>query len=266
MMAMRGCAGGLCLALLAACSSHSGSTPANGSQDAGATADAAVPPAVDAAVLRFSQPATEHGVFVDYFTQKGVAGLTVTDNGMTSTTDADGNWSITVPAGAILAPTVAGPSFSTLFFPEAVPNATDVDYGTSVMASSNNYQLELSTLAADGSMALVNIIAKTAPTCASAAGGQLGIVSPADAKITYFNTSGFPDESVTSFQDVLPTRPVAVVYDVPPGAELRVQATHPSCKQRPFPYDYLGKTYTGNVIAKAAEPGDVNSAFVIELE
>ena len=74
------------------------------------------------------------------------------------------------------------------------------------------------------------------------------------------------DTTLTSFQAVDGARPVAVVYNVAVGADLRVAVTHPTCTQAPFPFTYNGKTYTGNVPTKAAEPGDYNSALLVMLQ
>ena len=260
--------------LVAACSSSSSPATANGTdQDAGphdsgdaAVAHDAAPDAVVDAGPIFDGSATAHGTIVDYFTLKPVPGLTVTDNGLTSKTDAMGKWSITEPAGATLLPTVTGPSYSNLLFPESLPAAADVDFAASVMPNSSTYMLEQQGLTSDPSKALVQAVIVTKPSCASVVGGTLAVLAPSGAKVVYFATSGLPDQTVKSFQGVTPPRPVAVVFDIAVGAELSLQVSHPTCKQVPFPYTYQGKIYTGKVPTKAAEPGDNNAAIVLEME
>jgi hypothetical protein len=74
------------------------------------------------------------------------------------------------------------------------------------------------------------------------------------------------DSSLTSFQAVTPPRPVAVVFNITPGAALSVQMDHPTCTAAPFPFTYGGRTYTGVVPTMATEPGDYNSAMVLMLQ
>jgi hypothetical protein len=253
-------------AFLVACgSSSTGGNPATGGQDASMHEDSG---AVDASAIDgFAGAVTEHGIELDYATLKPVAGLTVSDNGMSSTTDATGAWSIMLPAGtATLTPTVSGPSYSETLFPQTVPAAADVDFGQAVSGTSSIYAVELEGLTADMTKGLVQVVVVTASSCASSAGGTLQVLSPSGASVVYFSTTSLPDDSLTSFQAVTAPRPVAVVYDIALGENLTVSMTHPTCTQAPFPFTYGGRTYTGVVPMMAAEPGDYNSAMVLMLE
>ncbi len=249
------------------CSSSSSSDAPSPPADAGHHDAQAVPPAADAGTLdAFAGAATEHGTILDYGTLKPQAGLTVTDNGMSATTDDAGAFSLMVPAGSKLTPQVTGPSYTHLLFPESLPAAADVDFGTLVMPASSIFMLEQVGLSNKMTQALVQIVVVTAPTCASAVGGTLDVVSPPGTSFAYFSSDSLPDGTVTSFAAVTPPRPVAVVYNVTPGAPLDLQITHPTCKQAAFPFTYQGKIYTGDVPTKATEPGDYNSAMVMMLE
>jgi hypothetical protein len=253
------------LLFASSCSSSSSTDTAQPtSSDAG---DAGTKAAVDADVIdAYAGTATEHGVVVDYGTLKPVAGLTVTDHGVTAVTDATGSFTLTAPTGSRLSPSVTGPSYTHLLFPASVPAAADVDFGTLVMPTSSTFMLEQAGLSNDTSEALVQLVVVTAPSCASAVGGTIQVLSPSGTKFTYFSTDSLPDGTVTSFQAVTPPRPVAVLFDIKAGAALSVQITHPKCKQAEFPFTYQGKTYTGQVPTVATEPGDTNAAMVMMLE
>jgi hypothetical protein len=226
-----------------------------------------VPPVVDAGSIdAFAGAATEHGIVLDYGTLKPQAGLTVTDNDASTTTDEAGAFSLPVPAGSKLAPQVTGPGYSHLLFPESLPAAADVDFGQFVMPSSSTFMLEQVGLSNKMTQPLVQVVVVTAPTCASAVGGTINVVSPPGTSLAYFSPDSLPDGTVTSFAAVTPPRAVAVVYNVQPGAALDIQITHPKCKQAAFPFTYQGRTYTGQVRTLATEPGDNNSAMVLMLE
>ena len=241
-----------------ACSSAS-SAPATGGGggDAGGSIDSAVSPG----------SVVEHGAIVDYFSLKPVAGLTVTDNGVTTTTDAKGAWSLTVPAASTLQPIVTGPAYTKLLFPDSTASGADVDFGTAVMPDSSTYNLEQNALTAfDPAKALVQVVLIATGNCKSVVGGTAKVVSPAGATLTYFSSTAVPSEGETAFQDVKPNRPVVVIADIDVGADLVVKIDHPTCKQVPFPSTYAGKTYSGKVRTLGAEPGDINAALVILME
>jgi len=264
MRAHRGSMTGV-LVLIAGCSAAHGTPPdsSDAGGDAGADGQATV---------------TEHGVVVDYGTilssgqTTPVEGLTVTDGARSTKTDANGTWSLTLPAGATLSPVVSGTAkgdpYSTLYLPDAVGDAGgDLDRGDIVMPDTSVFQLERQTLSSDPSKALVHVVAQTSGSCKSAAGGTLTVTSPAGAKVTYFDTQGYPSPSQTSFADLGGQRPVADIYDVAPGAPLKLQVSHPTCHQAPFPVSTgAGATLTGTVTTRASEPGDYNSAIVVVLQ
>jgi hypothetical protein len=220
---------------------------------------------------------TEHGIVYDYGTllTSGnlvtVEGLTVTDGSQTTTTDAQGNWSLTVPLGATLAPVVTGTSkgdpYSNLILPTATGAASDLDWGNIIIPDQSTFQLERVTLGSDDSQAVVHVVVVTTGSCTSVAGGTLTVTSPPGAKVNYFDTQGYPTASQTSFVDPpVPRRPVADIYDLAPGAQIAIQVNLPTCHQVPYPATNAGGTFSGQVTTKAAEPGDNNSALVVLLD
>ena len=250
-----------CLIFMAACSSGSSAGP-GGTQGGGGTTGPTV---------------TEHGIVYDYgtFLSSGtlvtVEGLTVTDGDQTATTDANGNWSLTVPLGATMAPTVTGTSkgdpYSFLMFPEATAAGTDLDWGNIIIPDVSTFQLERVTLGSMDTDAVVHVVAVTSGSCTSVAGGTLTVTSPPGAQVNYFDAQGYPAATQTSMVDPpVSQRPVADIYNAAPGAQITFTVTHPTCHLAPYPVTNNGGTFSGQVTTKAAEPGDNNSAVNIVLE
>ena len=163
------------------------------------------------------------GTVVDYFTDKPVAGLTVVDGDNTTTTDANGNWEL--PTTGPLAPAVSGPTYSTLYLPEATPGSVEVENGAIPIPSVEAIGLEQQLLGSDSTKALVQVTVVQEPTCASIAGGTITVVSPADAKVAYFTSQKLP--TANSFIDgITGHRPVAVIYESRAGRAARGRGPH----------------------------------------
>jgi hypothetical protein len=257
--------------LMVSCSSAKPDTgDTEGAHDSGAqsvvTADGG-PSNSEAGSPAGGSAVTETGTIVDYETLDPLAGFTVTDNGVSATTDANGHFSLSVPASVtLLQPTVTGPSYTLLLFPRSTPAGSVANYGSNVIPSSSTYSLEQTILGNDQTKALVQIVALTSGSCATAVGGSVQVVSPAGTSVSYFSTENIPDSSLTSFQAVQSPRAVAVVYNVPVGAQLTLAVTHPTCTLAPFPVESGGMMMIGQVTTQATEPGDVNSALVLMLQ
>jgi hypothetical protein len=203
------------------------------------------------------------GTVVDYFTDKPVAGLTVVDGDNTTTTDANGNWEL--PTTGPLAPIVSGPTYSTLYLPEATPGSVEVENGAIPIPSVEAIGLEQQLLASDSTKAMVQVTVVQEPTCASIAGGTITVVSPADAKVAYFTSQKLP--TANSFIDgITGHRPVAVIYDFEPGVPLEVEVHTPNCTQAPPNTSYAHSSLTGKVTTAPVEPGDYNSSLVFIVE
>jgi hypothetical protein len=228
-------------------------------EDAGAGVDAA-------SIIGYDGPATAHGVIIDYFTLKPMAGLVVAANGATSTTDENGMWTLTVPGGSVLTPSVTGTGYAPLIFPETVPAAADMDFGSSVIGTTNAFQLEQGGLGSAPSKGVVQVVLRARASCKSVDGATIKVLAPSGAIAAYFDATGLPDPSLTVPDTIKAPRPVAVVYNVAPGSHLDVRVDHPTCKQVAFPLVDEGRTYTGQTTINAAEPGDYSSALVLFLE
>ena len=250
-----------CLIVLAGCSSSSG-TGGGGGQ----TGDDSSGPAVN-----------EHGVVYDYGTLLStgtlatVGGLTVTDGSHTTTTAADGTWSLQLPLGSTLAPVVTGTSkgdpYSYLILPTATAAGTDLDWGNIITPDVSTFMLERLTLGSSDTDAIIHIVAITTGACTSLAGGTLTVTSPPGAKVNYFDTQGYPAAAQTSMVDPpVPQRPVADIYNVAAGTQLTFTVTHPTCHLSAYPVTSNGGTFNGQVTTKTAEPGDNNSALNIFLD
>jgi hypothetical protein len=206
----------------------------------------------------------EHGRLVEYFSNKPLAGLTVTDGTNSVVTGADGTFVLPAPLGANLAPVASGPMVATLYMPEATAMGIDVDRRDVPMATTDNFTLEQSIVGNDQSTALVHILIRRSGACTSLAGGTITVNAPADAKVAYFSTQGLP-ASPTMF-DVVAPKPAAVIYNVAPGASLDIKIDVPGCTQMPFGTPKDGMALTGKVSTPATEPGDNAAALIFDLE
>lgn len=265
-----------CLFLPAACSSTSrpppdetgddggGGSSSSGGGDDGGGGDAGA-------------TISEHGIVYDYGTLltsgtlAAVEGLTVADGTATTTTDANGNWSLTMPASATLSPTVTGTSkgdpYSFLMFPSATAAGPSVDWGNIIIPDQSTFSLEQVTLGSTNTDAVVHVVANLTGSCTSLAGATLTLTSPPGAMVNYFDAQGYPSATQTSMVDPpVPQRPVADIYNATPGVAITFTLTHPTCHLAPYPITFAGGTFTGQVTTKAAEPGDNNSALNILLE
>lgn len=263
-----------CVASLLACSSCSSSTGGGGQQlqdDGGGGSSGGGDD-----VAGGGATVTEHGIVLDYGTMLssgnllGVKGLTVTDGAQSTTTDDQGNWSLTMPATATLSPVVNGTTkgdpYSNLFLPLATASGPDVDWGNIIIPDQSTFQLERLILTSNDAQAVVHVVVLPSGSCTSVAGGTITVTSPPGVQVMYFDTMGYPSAQQTSFADLTDRRPVADLFDVAPGQDLEMQVTHPTCTLAPFPAVYGGTQLTGQAPTQPSEPGDNNSAIVLVLE
>lgn len=245
---MKSCIRVALVALLggAACSSSSGTSA---SSDAGPNPDAG-----DA-----SRMVTDRGVVFSYDTGAPLIGVTVTENGTSTTTDSTGAWSIPLPAGVPGRVTLRANGYVTGYFFEEIFDG-DNDRGKIPILSSSTFQLSQAALAGyDATLASISIDTRTLPSCASVDGAVVTVVSPAGTSLTYFR-GGLPNRSAMSVN--AGERPALSVYNVPLHTDLELAVRHPTCKMAPFPVKVGAATYTGKVDTAA----DATSALALYLE
>ncbi|MCU1279458.1 MAG: hypothetical protein JWM53_3004 [bacterium] len=231
-----------------------------GSSDGGAEVD--MSPAVGDGPTIIGQ----HGVVIDYFSNMPLAGFTVTDGQNSATTAADGTFVMPAPMGATLAPSVTGPMYTQLFLPTATVAGVDVDWGAIPIPSSSSFMLEQQIVANDQAKALVQISLVKTGACTAVTGGTLTVNAPAGASVRYFTAQGLPTATAFTEVDASLHKPVAVLYDVPPGAAIDLTINHPTCKVAAQDKPIAGKVLSGAVTTMATEPGDKNSSLVYVLE
>lgn len=219
--------------------------------------------------------ANEHGTLFDYGSLLGgqmspVHSLTISDGAQTATSDSGGKFALVEPTGVVLNATISGSSgsdaYPKLFLPEVIFNGPDGDRGDAILADQSTFSLEQTLLSPDTTKALVQLVVLPTGSCKSAEGGTIVVDSPADVKVRYMDSIGYPrpaQTQIASFPQIW--RASAVLYDVDPTATLSVRVTHPTCKQIPFPADFRSTTFTGNVVL-APLSENVASALVVLLE
>src|SRR5262245_64031843 len=121
----------------------------------------------------------QHGTFVDYFSGAPLSGFTVTDGTASTTTDAQGNWILPAPTGVALAPTVTGPKYTNVYFPEVMAASAEINWGRVPIPDTGAFMLEQNILSADTTKALVQILIHKTGSCTSVAGGTMTVTSPA---------------------------------------------------------------------------------------
>lgn len=257
-------------ALLSACSGDSPSVAAPSPSDAGTEAaadsgtDAAGDVGASSEAAAETAPATANdlGTVLDYTSQQPVAGMLVSEGDtLSATTDSTGRYTIAVPVGAPFSRVVTGPKYTRTWFAER-SLAADFDQTASVPLLSL-FQLGTGALPGyDATRGIVYILVQPTGSCASVEGGTITVNAPDDTKQAYF--SGLlPSQTQKAFaKPGKPLNPVAVVYNVPPGAQLDLTVIHPTCTAVPFPAVVGDVTYTGHVTVEAGNANSVAFYFL----
>ncbi|WP_437588897.1 hypothetical protein [Sorangium sp. So ce1000] len=181
-----------------------------------------------------------------------MAAATVTAEAQTATSDAQGNWSMTLPVDQAFSLVFAAEGYATLteesatltgsFDKEPTP-LTDGATGKLLIASLTDYDKNLGMVA-------INLV--TEPTCPDETGATLSVTAGGEkvGSIIYF-VGGLPSSTETSAQKGM--TPAAIAYNLPLG-EVSVEVQHPSCTQHLPPVSQGAITYHGKVQVVAAQP------------
>jgi hypothetical protein len=201
---------------------------------------------------------TQSGRVIDFLpcsTQTTVvAGATVTVGAQSTTTAADGTYSLKVPAGepfTMVVTKTTSPAYVQLIEEE---NVVEGDYarGDTKLVPTSTAQLLSSALPSyDDTRALVSVELVKTGSCADLGGTTVAVAPSSASALTQYPAACVSPVSSNAYvtDGVFPA---AVVYDLAPGT-VSVTATSPKCKQAPFPYTdpTTGLTYDGKVETQA---------------
>ncbi|MGZ5970245.1 MAG: hypothetical protein ACXWP4_21395 [Polyangiales bacterium] len=206
----------------------------------------------------------DRGTVIDYGSSKPLKDITITEVGVTGTTDSTGKYSLTVPKDTPLNLVLAGTDYTKTILGE---QSFSSDYDRQEIPIPQLTLFHVGEGALDGydtAKGSVYLLVQATGSCKDITGGTVTVKSPADAKIAYFKDK-LPDTSVTSFVAMEGRLPAATIYNVPAGTGLSLDLTitHPTCKQKAFPAVVNGVTFTGKVNVEA---GDANSVAFYFLE
>ena len=232
---------------VAACSDSSSSTPTNtGGVDGGGTGETGPVG---------SGEAKQTGKIVGALDKLGVEGATISIDGKTASSKADGTYEIVVPKDKPYTMSVSADGFFKLNEQEWILKKDQLDRGETSFLSKDIGSLLASFLPARDSVnkGLLVVRVLPVPPCDSEQGTTVTIAPAGASKATYFS-GGRPNQQSTS---TTKGEAFSVAFsDVDPGVNIVVTANSPLCEQLPWPQDQGDVTYTGN---QKAEAGDVLS-------
>jgi len=241
-----------CVVLLAvACESA-----VEGTQTADGGADGPSGPSPDAAVEPTEVSQSGRALVLQANTP--VEGATVSANGATTKTDAEGKYSLVVPRGAPVKLRFSAPEFFQLVEQEYIVDKTPYNRGDSLMLSFATANLLKAFLSGyDDTKGLLAVRVVALAGCASEGGTVLSL-DPPGASVKY-TVGGLPGDgtSVAAGENN-----GALFYNVAPNVPVKVTAKSPTCAQLPFPVAYQGVTYTDS---QTTEPGQSFSVVRVFL-
>ncbi len=229
---------------IAACSSSSdnGATPT-----AEAGADTSIGPVG-------SNESKQKGTIMDAIDKFPVVGATVTIEGKTAVTGADGTYEIVVPRNTAYRMAVTEDQHYKLNDQEWIVKSETFDRGVTSLLSKDIGNLLLSFLPPrDATKGLLVVRVYPKAPCDSEQGSLLSIEPAGTSKVTYF-AGGKPSTAATS--TTKDEAFSAVFSDVDVGVPIKVTVNSPLCEQIAFPIDDADITYTG---VQKTEAGDVLS-------
>jgi hypothetical protein len=202
------------------------------------------------------------GQIVDFNTNKGVVGATVTAGSVSATTDATGKYTLNVPKDTAYSMTITAPNYLKLIEQEWKLTG-DADRGkTSFVDAATQQTLQNALSGYDQAKAVFSMQVQKKGTCADVTGATITMANQGTAVLKYFK-GGFPSNTATSVTDG--QLPSAVIYNVTPGTQVVITVTHPTCKQVAFPVaDPTIPTilYTGNVTTEGGAAASFTRLYV----
>lgn len=178
-----------------------------------------------------------------------VEGATVTAGAATTTTNANGDYSLIVPRGKPVRLTFAAPEFYKLVEQEYVVEKATYERGESLMLSRQTAGLLKAFLPGlDTAKGILVVRVVAGAGCKSEDGTELSL-DPPGATLRY-TVNGLPSDKpfVTAGENN-----GAIFYNVTPGAKVTVTAKSPGCSQLPFPVAYEGVKYNDNQTTEGGE-------------
>jgi hypothetical protein len=198
---------------------------------------------------------------LDYIDRNPIKDITVTEGGLTATTDATGAYSLDIPANTPVTLKLTGGKYAQTYIAE-IMLGKDYDRKVPIPELGLFHVGQGSLDGYDRSRGIVYVVARATGSCTSVDGGTVTLKSPTDAKWSYF-VDKLPAPTQTSFKWLDDDTPVGAVYNVPAGQQIDIQIDHPTCKMIPFPATVNQVTYTGKVTVEA---GDSNSVLIYWLQ
>jgi hypothetical protein len=208
-------------------------------------------PAPSATTTSPSGPTTaaQKGQITDFESGKPIAGATVVANDATTTTDAQGNYSLVVHQNEAFEMTVTAPGYVKLIEQQTTLTA-DYDRGKTTIVANGLASLLQNTLTGyDATKGILSVAVLPTGGCKTEDGSTIK-VSSEDAKVKYF-VAKLPSNTQTTVHGG--EFPSAVIYNLPTNTPITVTIESPSCTQAGFPFTNAnGIQFLGTVVT---EPG-----------
>lgn len=214
---------------------------------------------------------TQTGQVIDFSNMNGLSGITVSGAGNSVTTNATGNYTLSVPQNTAYTMQVVGADAGYTSLNEQEWMLTgNANRGTTSFVAQTTEALLQSALEPKPNpmLAVLSVQVQAEGSCSPDAGGPdvtgatisvpgLGSDGGTGPQLVYFS-NGFPSAATSVQAGQLPS---AIIYNLQPTTSTSlfnsVTVTHPTCTQKAFPTSNLSAptiVYTGNVRLDVAYP------------
>jgi len=248
-----------------ACVAQSSIDPASGcdgTKSSYYTCPGAAKPALDGGACTFSKVnggfccplptavgnGTQTGQIIDLLAKTPVVGATIDfGNGLTTTTDAKGNYSLQIVQNKPFNMTVTAPNYTQLTEQEWFLTGDYNNSTTSLVSAAINTAVSSGLPSYDATKVALGLGVYPEGACKDNGGSVITIDPPTAGKLVYFSPTGTPNTTATSVQSGA-LNPSALLYNIDPAAPLpKISATPPAgCTVAPYPFALGTVTYTGN--------------------